>query len=132
MRFYRLRGLVLVAAALLVPSLGFSQTTYGIWISAAEVANIPMSGSAWDQLKTAADTAPGVPNLTDQYETNNVYVLAKALVYARTGIESYRTQVIDQSMLAIDSEINGVVPSGSNPALALNRKLAAYVLAADL
>jgi hypothetical protein len=56
---------------------------------------------------------------------NNVYVLAKALVYARTGEEKYRTEVIDQCMLAIDTELGGRT-------LALGRELAAYVIAADL
>jgi hypothetical protein len=56
---------------------------------------------------------------------NNVYVLAKALVYARTGVQRYRTEVRQNCMAAINTELGGET-------LALGRELAAYVIAADL
>ena len=52
---------------------------------------------------------------------NNVYVLAKALVYVRTGIASYRDTVVKDCMLAIGTETGGRT-------LALGRELAAYVI----
>src|SRR6185369_10210084 len=107
-------------------SAAFSQTG-NIWINRTEIATLPMSGPAWDQLKAWADQPAGIPNLADQDQMNNVYVLAKALVYARTGIESYRTDVINQCMMAINTELN----SGGRT-LSLGRELAAYVIAADI
>ena len=100
-------------------------TYLGIWISSEELANLPTSGPAWENLKAAADQNPEKPNLADQSRTNNVYVLAKALVYARTGEPRYRTEVINNILGAIGTEQGG-------DTLALGRSLAAYVIAADL
>jgi hypothetical protein len=54
-----------------------------------------------------------------------VNTLAKALVYARTGDERYRTEVINLVMAAIDTELGGRT-------LALGRNLVSYVIAAEL
>ncbi|MFQ5648617.1 MAG: Ig-like domain-containing protein [bacterium] len=97
----------------------------GILTSAAELAELPTTGLSWAHLKTIADLPAGQPNLSSQKDSVNVRVLAKALVYARTGIESYRLQVIDACMAAIGSEQGGT-------SLALGRELAAYVISADL
>ena len=97
----------------------------GIWISKEEIAQLPMSGTAWTALKKAADSPAGTPLLSNQDQDNNVLVLAKALVYARTGQEKYRTEVRSQCMAAINTELGGRT-------LALGRELAAYVIAADL
>jgi hypothetical protein len=102
-----------------------SVSTPGIWISREELATRPMSGAAWRRLKTQADRPAGIPNLMDQNQMNNVYVLAKALVYARTGRATYRNEVRAQCMAAIGTEVGGRT-------LALGRELAAYVIAADL
>ncbi len=103
-----------------------SQETYlGIWLTQEELASLPISGPAWDQLKAAADQDPGKPDLADKDQMNNVYVLAKALVYARTGEPEYRDQVIDNLMAAMGTEDGGRT-------LAVARNLAAYVIAADL
>ena len=97
----------------------------GIWISAAELARLPTSGAAWEQLKTAADQELDEPKLRNKDESNNIYLLAKALVYARTGESRYREEIIDNLMQAIDTEDGGRT-------LALSRNLLAYVVAADL
>jgi len=97
----------------------------GIWLSPAEIAVLPMSGTAWDRLKAQADQPAGTPLLSNQDQMNNVYVLAKALVYVRTGRTSYRNEVRTACMAAIDTELGGRT-------LALGRELAAYVIAADL
>jgi hypothetical protein len=85
-----------------------------------------MSGAAWTALKTEADRDCGTPNLTDQDQRNNVCVMAKALVFARTGTASYRTDVV--------RAITQIAQSGTytGRALALGRELIAYVIAADL
>ncbi|NOT57522.1 MAG: hypothetical protein HOP18_23195, partial [Deltaproteobacteria bacterium] len=103
-----------------------ADTTPGtIWISAEKLSALPMAGPAWQQLKTQADRPAGTPHLSDQDQMNNVYVLAKALVYARTGEEKYRAEVRQQLKLALNTELGGCT-------LALGRELAAYVIAADL
>lgn len=99
--------------------------TNGIWTSAAELAQLPMSGPAWNSLKAEADKPAGTPNLSNQDDPVNVRVMAKALVYARTGIASYRNEVIQACMDAIGTENGGRT-------LALGRELIAYVIAADL
>lgn len=99
--------------------------TGGIWVSREEVMGLPMSGPAWDALLGAADMDAGTPNLSDQDQDNNVMIMAKALVFARTGDERYRTEVRQACMDAIGTEVGGRT-------LALGRELAAYVIAADL
>ena len=97
----------------------------GIWTSAAEISNLPTSGLGWDNLKLGADEPIGLPNLSDNEDSVGVAVLAKALVYARTGNSTYRQAVISACMAAIGTEQSG-------DALAFGRELLAYVLAADL
>ncbi|MEM7111166.1 MAG: alginate lyase family protein [Chloroflexota bacterium] len=98
-----------------------------IWISAAELAQLPTYGEAWDDLLAEADTAAGNPNLGDQNDRTNVTILAKALVYARTGQTTYRDDVVAalDHIVQTNTEENGT-------SLALSRELAAYVIAADL
>ena len=114
------------ATASLTTEVSHVQNPYiGIWISKEELAKLPMHGLAWDSLKAAADKDPGIPAMSDQNENNDVYVLAQALVYARTGELKYREQVIDNLMKAIDTEKGGRT-------LALGRNLPGYVISADL
>ncbi len=97
----------------------------GVWLSREEILALPMSGPAWQAVKAQADQPAGTPNVSNQDQMNNVYVLAKALVYVRTGIASYRDEVVQNCLAAIDTELGGRT-------LALGRELAAYVIAADL
>jgi hypothetical protein len=97
----------------------------GILISTAQLRSLPTSGGAWDALKRAADAPAGNPNLADMNQDNNVQILAKALVYARTGTASYRAAVISGLRAVMGTESGGET-------LALGRELAAYVIAADL
>ena len=97
----------------------------GIWIGAEEIAALPTSGAAWENLLAEANEPTGTPDLSNQDDDVNVRVLAKALVFARTGNERYRTEVIDACRRAIGTEDGGRT-------LALGRELAAYVIAADL
>jgi hypothetical protein len=96
-----------------------------LWLSPAEISRLPTSGEAWRQVLAAADDDCGRPNLADQDQDHNVLILAKALVYARTGQPAYRQQVIEQCLAAIGTERSG-------RALALGRELCAYVISADL
>jgi hypothetical protein len=103
-----------------------SQAATGVWISRSEVAQLPMSGSAWTNLLSAANASCGSVDLVDQEQSVNVCILAKALVFARTGTTSYRSAVV--------TAISQIVSSGTytGRALALGRELGAYVVAADL
>jgi hypothetical protein len=98
----------------------------GIWMSPAEIAALPTSGAAWSNLKATADGSCGTPDLANQDQDTNVCVMAKALVFARTGVASYRTDVV--------AALRTIAGSGTydGRALALGRELAAYVVAADL
>jgi len=96
-----------------------------IWISPAEIATLPTSGPAWDNLKAEADKRAGKPKLSDPDNTVNTQIMAKALVFARTQEARYRTEVINACMAVIGTEKGGTV-------LYLGRGLPAYVIAADL
>ena len=99
----------------------------GIWTSAAELADKPMSGPAWAAVKNAADVAdPNGATVSDQNSNNNAEILAAGIVYARTGDEIYKNKVISACEKLAD---NG--KPGANT-LAWARETGAYVLAADL
>jgi hypothetical protein len=97
----------------------------GIWIGREELAALPTCGMGWRNLKSAADHNPAAPRLRDQNDMNDVYVLAKALVYGRTGEDRYRQEVLANIQAAMGTEEGGRT-------LALGRNLVAYVIAADL
>jgi len=97
----------------------------GIWIDPAALSSRPASGPAWDNIRKAANESTGAPDISNQDDATNVAVMAKALMFARTGDQSYRTEVVDACMAAIGTEAGGRT-------LALARELAAYVIAADL
>ncbi len=98
----------------------------GIWIAPERLALLPTWGPAWRGLKDAAD--PDCPSfdLSDQDNRNNTCVLAKALVYSRTGEAAYLSEVVEAlEALASMGRYDG-------RALALGRNLGAYVISADL
>lgn len=100
-----------------------------IWLSRDEISKLPMSGTAWDSMKSAADSLSGSAQIVDQDSKHDVQTLAAALVYARTGQATYRTKAATAVMSAIGSEKGGsIVPR----TLALGRNLVSYVIAADL
>ncbi len=108
------------AAAIMAP-------TIGMWLSAAEIAALPTTGAAWDSLKAMADQSTGTPTLRDQDSNVNLRVMAKALVYARTGQIAYRNEVAAAlQIIATNNTENG------GRTLALGRELVAYIIAADL
>ncbi len=98
----------------------------GIWISPSELAALPTSGPAWDNVLAEADTPCGAVDLTNQDQTTNVCILAKALIFARTGIASYGADVV--------TAIREIADAGPyvGRALSLGRELGAYVIAADV
>jgi hypothetical protein len=119
-------GFASEASIVFLPIINRETAQKGIWISNGELANLPTSGSAWQNLKEAADENPGSPDLSDRSESVNTVVLAKALVYARTGESEYRNEVRS----ALHAITFGSM--SNQDLLALARNLAAYVIAADL
>jgi hypothetical protein len=93
----------------------------------SELLTRPVSGSAWTALRAVADQSLGTANLCDQDEDHHLRTLAAALVYARTGIETYGTKARAGVMAALPTQRVGC----GNAVLALGRQLTAYVLAAD-
>ena len=98
----------------------------GIWVDRGGLLALPTSGTAWDNVLNAAKQTCTKPDLSNQDDPANVCVMAKALVFARTGQETYRLNVVD----ALWAVINAGVYNGR--ALALGRELGAYVISADL
>jgi hypothetical protein len=97
----------------------------GLWISHQEIRRLPMSGPAWERLLQTANALADTPNVALQDQMNDVQVMAKALVYVRTGNESYRNQVVDNIRRAQGTEVGART-------LAIGFSLPAYVIAADL
>ncbi len=99
--------------------------TSGLWISTAEVQALPMSGSAWDNLKAKALGSWGTANLKDLNSNHDVLTLAGALYYARTGDAAMRTKVANAIMSAPETENGGRT-------LEPSRNIVSYVISADL
>jgi hypothetical protein len=114
-----------ILLALVVP--GVSPAGIGIWISSEELRELPTSGPAWENLLAQAREPLDAPDLADQDSQVDVRVLAKALVYARTGDAALRNDVL----VAIGRVAHGHTEKGGRT-LALCRGLISYVLAADL
>lgn len=102
------------------------QNSPGIWSSAAEIAALTTRGPAWDNLMRHGGAKCGMPHLADQNDDADVCVLAKALIYVRTGAPSLLAEVI-AALDAVTRE-----PRYHGRALALGRNLPGYVIAADL
>jgi hypothetical protein len=101
-----------------------SAATDYILMSRTQLLSRPTSGAAWTALKARADSSVGTPDISNQDESADQTTLAKSLVFARTGIASYRTSVISALKAAVGTENGGRT-------LALARNLPGYVLAAD-
>lgn len=115
----------------------------GLWTSADELADRPMEGDAWEAMLMAAqDADPSAANVFDQDSDNNVEILAAAIVFARTGDQSFRNKVV-AALDSLVAEGDPVVTRGCvsgpigeeeriNTTLSWGRETGAYVLAADL
>jgi hypothetical protein len=120
------RTTITAALLLLVALPTVSAANQGIWISAEELAAIPNSGPAWDHLVDRANEPACTPVLEDQTQSCNVTILAKALVYARTGDVAYQDDVV-AALVTI-----ATYPVYTGRSLALGQRLGAYIVAADL
>ncbi len=107
------------------PTLAPQAAREGVWISRAELAELPTSGPAWQRLVEISKHSTRHPDLSNQDDPTNVRVLALALVHARTGDERARKDV-----LAALRRVRGT-ERGAN-VLSVARELLSYVIAADL
>lgn len=100
----------------------------GIWISQAEIKALPTppDSKAWNSLKAAADYTVTNPDIENQDSNANVYTVAKALVYVKTGETKYRDEVV-----AVLRKV-ATWPKYGDRALALGREIGAYAIAADI
>ncbi len=98
----------------------------GVWISPEEIAQLPTSGASWDQVKQAADSSLSDTPCLSARTYEGIQVIAKALVYVRTGQDSYRQQVINALQAVIGTE------NTYNDPLAVARKAGTYAIAADI
>jgi PKD repeat protein len=99
-------------------------TSTGIWIDPDELALLPTTGAAWNELLSDANVL-GPINLSDQDEQDDSNLLAAALVAARTGDAARAAFVRSTILNAMETENGGRT-------LALGRNLLCLVLAADL
>lgn len=106
----------------------------GIWSSRAELALLPMEGAGWREVLSDASKDTSHPDVGDQNDNTNCYVLAAAIVSERfaaagqTGqADTYRNKVV----AAIEQIVRDGQPEGSR-SLAWAREIGAYAMAADL
>src|SRR5262245_6228492 len=111
------------ATRVLLPDL--AERIPGIWISRAELMQLPTRGPAWEALLRDAARPLGTPNLANQDARDNTIILAKAMVAIRTDDATLRDEVIRALFAAIGTERTGST-------LPLGRKLLSYVVATEL
>lgn len=117
--------------------------TVGIWATPAEIAALPTSGAAWNKVVADSKLSTTNPDFNDQDSKVDNYVLAKALVYAKTTdanctTKNCREEVRDTivALMANNSvewsSINNRWEARSWDWLGVIRGLGAFAAAADL
>lgn len=103
--------------------IGHNANAQSIWLTMEEIMQLPTEGQEWRSVYDAASANWGSANVSDQNSKHDVYTLAGALVYARTGEFYEKTK--NALLSAIGTE------EGSRW-LAIGRNLTVYTIAADL
>lgn len=96
-----------------------------IWVSPEQITALPVQGEAWNKLLKKASETLRKPDLSDQDDNANIILLAKTLVYVRTGKPEYKAEIIQACLDAIGTEEGGTT-------LAFGRELITYLIAAQL
>ena len=78
----------------------------GIWMSRADIARLPTEGAAWNQLLTAARQPTHRPDLSDQKDPTNVYVMAKK---GDASVAGVMQQPLEQAQMGIPPMWNSYV-----------------------
>lgn len=96
-----------------------------MWVSKAELAQLPTSGTAWNNLVSEANSSWGSPSLSDNNATHDTSTLAGALVAARTGDAALttKTRAAIMSVTKVTSYAR---------VLEMSRNITSYVIAADI
>jgi alginate lyase len=102
----------------------------GVWLDHARIRSLPASGPAWDAMKTAADGALGRADVWNLDSNHDVRTLAVALVYARTGQQTYRQKAVSALRAAMKADATS--PDAAYGSLARSRNVVSYVISADL
>ena len=97
----------------------------GVWISAQEIASLPMSGAAWQSVLNTAEGSLGTADVSNQDSHHGTETLAAALAAVRTGRADLRSKAEAAVVSAINTE------DGARW-LAIGRNMGAYVIAADV
>jgi hypothetical protein len=97
----------------------------GVWISAQELAALPMSGPAWESVINTAEGTLGAADVSNQDSHHGTEAMATALAAVRTGRADLRAKAEAAVVSAINTE------EGARW-LAIGRNLGAYVIAADV
>lgn len=130
----RWKALLLFFALFLLGALAHGQGgRHWIWISPDEIAQLPTSGPGWDAVLSAANAFRSSPTivLADQDDLGDSEAMAAAMVWRKTGDESYRAAVEAGLLGVIGTEDDGF--SGENhTSLEHARNVCATVIAADL
>jgi hypothetical protein len=117
---------LLRAQSLAPPASNANSSSAGIWMDRAVIADLPMAGAGWNGVSHETSRDCGTPDLSNQDDSSNICVMAKALAFARTG--SVRLGLdVRAALRAITN-----APPYRGRALSLGRELAAYVIAADI
>ena len=95
----------------------------GIWVSQSEIMSRPTTGAAWNSILSDAAGSWGTASVSNQDSDHDQYVLAGALVCARTG------QYCDKTRQGLLSAIG--TESGARW-LAIGRNMLGYTIAADV
>ncbi len=99
------------------------QVEDGIWVSQSEIMSRPTTGAAWQSILSDAAGAWGTASVSNQDSDHDQYVLAGALVCARTG------QYCDKTRQGLLSAIG--TEEGARW-LAVGRNMLGYTIAADV
>ncbi len=129
-----MRVLLVFAVLLALPSALPAQSgrRHWIWISPDQIARLPASGPAWEQMRADANENLLSVNVGDQNDKSDSYIMAAALVHAKLkslgdpAAESYRARVQQACLAAIGTESN------ASTALGPSRQVSPIVIAADL
>lgn len=97
----------------------------GVWLTDAQIAALPTSGSAYTAALSAANGSWTTPNLSDQDDKNDTSMLAAAIVAKRNNNSTLTTKVRDACLNARETENGGRV-------LALGRQLQSVAIACDI
>jgi PKD domain len=98
-----------------------------LFVSAAQLAELPTTGAEWDELVDHATPALGTPSLLDSSQYISGRVVARGLAWARNGTGGSTSR---SAVISACAALAGT--SNAYDSRAMFRALAGYVIAADL